>query len=211
MSVKLSVNLSVSLRVSARKRRQPGLSLIELLVGVLIVGLLILVATPSFSRFIDTQRLRSISSALVTDIQFVRAEAASRNVKVTLAFDRTGSAMTCYVVMTGTRSQCDCKRTPGTDVCPGGDHREIRTVQVLRDVRIEVGIPSTQTVSALRFDPATGRVEVATLDVFSQPGPPFRIDVSHPTIGTLRTEIEVTGRPLTCSPGGQVSGVPACA
>jgi prepilin-type N-terminal cleavage/methylation domain-containing protein len=196
--------------VNARKRRQSGLSLIELLVGVLIVGLLVLVAAPSFSRFITVQRLRSISAALVTDIQFVRAEAASRNVKVALKFDNTGSAMTCYVVLTGDVSLCDCNQTPGSTVCTGSAQREIRTVQVQRGLGITLGIPSAQTVSALRFDPATGRVEVASLDVFSPPTGPFKIEVSNPDVGSLVTAIEVTGRPSTCSPGGQISGVPAC-
>ena len=74
--------------VMACHRRGRGLSLIELMVGLAIVAVLVLVAAPSLSRFIDLQRLRSISAALVTDIQFVRAEAASRNVKVKSVISR---------------------------------------------------------------------------------------------------------------------------
>jgi type IV fimbrial biogenesis protein FimT len=195
--------------VITSQRRERGLSLIELMVGLAVIGLLVLVAAPSMSRFIDLQRLRSISAALVTDIQFVRAEAASRNVKVALKFDKTGSAMTCYVVLTGDLTLCDCNLAPGS-VCSGSAQREIRTVQVLRDSGITLGVPASQTLNSLRFDPATGRVEVATLDVFSPPAGPFKIEVSHPSIGSLVTAIEVTGRPSTCSPGGQISGVPPC-
>ena len=196
------------MRRAAPRRR--GLTLLELLVGLAIVGLLVLAAAPSFARFIDLQRLRSISAELVTDIQFVRTEAASRNVKVALKFDRSGSAVSCYVVLTGDHSLCDCNQTPGTGVCSGSAQKEIRTVQVPRSLGVVVGVPSSQGSSVLRFDPATGRIEIATSDSFAPPTRPFQIEVSNPSVGSLVTSIEATGRPTTCSPNGQISGVPAC-
>lgn len=192
------------------KRAAGGLTMIELMVVVGIAALLAMVAAPSFKRFIDVQRLRSINSQLITDIQFVRAEAASRNVKVTMMFDRTGSSMTCYTVLTGDLRRCDCNQIPGSTVCSNPDDREIRTVQVPHDSSIRLGIPTGQNMRSIRFDPATGRIEAAVLDTFIEPLDPFQVEVSHPTVGVLRNEIALTGRPSTCSPGGQISGVPAC-
>ncbi|CAD5372082.1 GspH domain-containing protein [Rubrivivax sp. A210] len=186
-----------------------GLTMIELMVVVAIVALLAMVAAPSFKRFIDVQRLRSINAQLITDIQFVRAEAASRNLKVTMMFDAPSGGQTCYALLTGDHTVCDCNRAPGT-ACSVASVREIRTVQVPLDSSISLGFPSGQTARHMRFDPATGRLETAVSDTFIEPTGPFRIVVGHPTVGSFITSVEVTGRPTTCSPSGQISGVPAC-
>ena len=191
------------------RKTSRGLTMIELMVVVGIAALLAMVAAPSFKRFIDVQRLRSINSQLITDIQFVRAEAASRNDKVVLMFDRTGTSLTCYALFTGDHTKCDCTRTPGSNVCDAGA-REIRTVQIPRDTSITLGVPVSQSARFLRFDPATGRIETAVSDTFVPPDEPFVVEVVSPTIGGFKTSVGVTGRPSTCSPSGQISGVPAC-
>ena len=131
--------------MTGTRKASSGFTMIELMVVVAIVAVLAMVAAPSFKRFIDVQRLRSINSQLITDIQFVRAEAASRNVKVIMTFDRTGTSLTCYTVLTGDHTACDCKLTPGANVCTGPAQREIRTVQVPRNLSITLAIPTAQT------------------------------------------------------------------
>ncbi len=56
--------------------RSNGLTLIELMIVLSVLATLIVLTAPSFKRMIDVQRLRSINSALVTDLQFARSEAA---------------------------------------------------------------------------------------------------------------------------------------
>jgi len=190
-------------------RNARGFTLIELMIVVAVVATLIALTAPSFKRMIDTQRLRGINAALVTDVQFARAEAASRNVRVFIEFDKTDPNLTCYVIFTGNRESCDCRLGPGS-ACTGSGTREIRTVQVSRSQNVTVGVPTGQTIEAVGFDPATGRLLVIPIDTVQEAAAPFRIEVKNPDIGGFVDELEVTGRPIVCSPSGQISGVTAC-
>jgi type IV fimbrial biogenesis protein FimT len=188
-----------------------GFTLIELMVVVSLVAVLIAISAPSFKRFIDTQRLRSVNAALITDLQFARSEAASRNQPVIIKFDKSGGALTCYVILTGNQELCDCKNTPGSNICGGVSQKEIKTVQIDRSLSITLGIPDSQSIDTIQFSPATGRLQVAVLDEFVPPTAPFLIDVANPAVGVFRNSIEGTGRPSSCSPAPSISGVPACA
>ena len=145
----------------------------------------------------------------VTDMQFARTEAASRNQLVLVRFDKTGTALTCYVLLAGDHTACDCKRPLGTNVCTGST-REIRTVQVDRSLGITVGVPASQTLTTMGFDPATGRLMVVPIDLPEPATVPFLIEAKNDAIGGFVNSIEATGRPTVCSPSGQISGVTAC-
>lgn len=62
-----------------------GFNLLELMVGVAIVGVLSAIAVPSFNSFIETQRSRSSANDLVSSLNFARSEAVKRNASVTVA------------------------------------------------------------------------------------------------------------------------------
>jgi Tfp pilus assembly protein FimT len=186
-----------------------GLTLIELMIVVAVLATLVVLTAPSFQRMIETQRLRSINAALLTDLQFARAEAASRNERVWVRFNGTGTAFTCYVILTGDATACNCQNT-ATNVCVAGSANEIRTVRVQQSLGVTVAIPSTQTRTIMGFDPATGRLWGVPVDIPEPATAPFQIQVRNPSIGGFLDEVELTGRPTTCSPGGQLTGVPSC-
>jgi len=198
------------LKSISRAGRPGGLTLIELMIVLAVAAVLVVLTAPSFKRMIDTQRVRSINAALVTDLQLARGEAASRNSQVWIEFDKTGANLTCYVIFTGSRDQCDCRNTPGSDVCVGSGTKEIRTVQVERSLGITVSVPTAQTLDLVGFDPATGRLLVIPVDNPTPATEPFKIEVKHSEVGGFVDELEVTGRPTVCSPSSQISGVPAC-
>ena len=119
---------------------------------------------------------------------------------------------TVATVRSGTRAQPDNDEPlllPCPNVCTGAT-REIRTVQVDRSLGITVGVPVTQTITTLGFDPATGRLMVAPIDLPEPASVPFLIEVKNDSLGGFVTSMEITGRPTVCSPGGTVSGVNAC-
>lgn len=189
-----------------------GFTLIELMVVVALIGALVMLSGPSFKRFIDTQRLRSVNSALITDLQFARSEAASRNALTYVKFDGTGTSVTCYTILTGDPDLCDCNRTPGVNVCLGGAAAtEIRTAQIPRSNGISLSTPDYSSPQTIRFDPATGGLLVRVEDDYMPPSDPFKVDISNTEVGGFRNSVAATGRPSTCSPSGSISGVTPCA
>ncbi|MCY0856149.1 GspH/FimT family pseudopilin [Cupriavidus sp. D39] len=75
-------------------RVEKGLTLIELLVALSILAILAAAATPSFTSFLQRARLRTESSALVSDMELARSEAARRNTRVTICPTTDGSTCT---------------------------------------------------------------------------------------------------------------------
>ncbi|QNK70156.1 GspH/FimT family pseudopilin [Variovorax sp. PAMC26660] len=64
--------------------RMRGVTLVELLVVVSIIGVLLAWAVPSFNLMIQRNRMASESNGFVGDLQFARAEAIKRGQPVTL-------------------------------------------------------------------------------------------------------------------------------
>lgn len=56
-------------------RRVLGLTLIELMITIAVVGVLLALAAPSFYEFMLVQRLKGVNAELVTDLQLARSEA----------------------------------------------------------------------------------------------------------------------------------------
>ena len=66
-------------RTAARLR---GISLIELMVALILAGILMALAAPSFSAWMQNTRIRSTAESIQTGIQFAKSEATSRNTRV---------------------------------------------------------------------------------------------------------------------------------
>jgi hypothetical protein len=164
-----------------------------MLVGVAI-GLLVLIAAPSLSRFIDLQRLRSINAALVTDIQLCapRPPAATSRSR---SFQGNGSSMTCYAVVSGDHTLCDCTQSPGGICCSGSAARDPDRPGPARHRHHRRR--SSVAIKDLRFDPATGRVEIFTADDWYPPTAPSSRRGATPR-SAPRTAIEATAV-HTCS------------
>ncbi len=60
-------------------RRQGGISLVELMVVVLVMGILIAASIPSFTAWIQNTQIRTASEALMNGLQTTKNEAIRRN------------------------------------------------------------------------------------------------------------------------------------
>src|SRR5215470_15125305 len=68
------------------RARQHGFNLIEVMISLVVLGVLIGLAAPSFSDFLQNQQIRGAAEATLNGIQVARAEAVARNTNVSFQF-----------------------------------------------------------------------------------------------------------------------------
>lgn len=196
---------------------QRAFTLVEMMVVIALVGIILMLAAPSFNEMIGMQRLRAINDQLATDFQFMRTEAVSRNQFMgLLTRNQSSEPMSCYTIfsssdplnpMTIDPTQCNCTNAVGS-VC-SGSQRELRTVQIPRDMSIELRFPVDQS-DLIVASPVNGAMRVMPSSTLVPQGYEFCIEVRRTPRGRLRTGIGVSGRTSVCSPDGSVPGVAVC-
>lgn len=183
-----------------------GFTLIELMVVVALVAVVAAIAVPSFRSLMLMQRLKSISAQVVTDMQFARSEAISRNQKVWVRFTTSHPAFTCYVLFTGpAKNSCNCRNTP---VCNNAGV-EVRTVLAQRDLGVLIA-PSNAVFPEFKYNPVTGGIDVDPSDTGVVLVGPYNIDTFVDAARRLRTTVSPAGRPSNCTPVGSTMSEPAC-
>jgi type IV fimbrial biogenesis protein FimT len=119
-----------------------GFTLIELMITIAIGAVLVALAAPSFRSYTAKKKIEGTLAELVTDIQFARSEAVSRNATVRLT---TGT--NCYAVhlASGTASS-SCAVTPST--------ASLRSVSV--DDTSSVSLAADGALTYIDFDSVRG-------------------------------------------------------
>ncbi|GHD63489.1 GspH/FimT family pseudopilin [Jeongeupia chitinilytica] len=168
--------------------REIGLSLIELMIVVALLGIVLSIAAPNLAGFIQSKRLGSAAENLAGDLQYARSEAIKRNLSTYVIFRRSTNNW-CYGVSTS--NACDCSTSPATSC-------DLKTVQGsdYRNVALAAAITNGTSVS---FDRVRGMPSGA-LSVELGNGP------------TLRTTINAIGRGQVCAPDSShpVAGYKPC-
>lgn len=185
---------------SASRRPARGLTLVESLVVLAVLGVLIALVAPSMRGMIARQRVQGVNAELVTALQLARSEVAQRSgmaTKVAVSFGADAN-FTCYSVHTvAAGGTCDCTRLPGA-VCTA-PAQEIKSMQFARAEGVSVAA-SSPSGTVVVFAPPLGAATPGDLVV----------DVRDVTSGYLRTAINAMGRPSVCSPDGSIKGVGSC-
>lgn len=86
------------------KKRSQGITVMEVLVVLLVLGVLVVATIPTMTDYFLKARTISAAEALYHDFQKIRTEAIQQGLAATVIF-QTGSAW-CYGATTGTT--CDC-------------------------------------------------------------------------------------------------------
>jgi type IV fimbrial biogenesis protein FimT len=168
------------------KGAQSGVTLIELMVGLAILGVLTVVALPSFTALIISTRLSGQTNELIGDLSFARSEASTRQAQVAMCMSSDQSSCTT----TGTWAQ---GRIIFVDSDANGtrDTGSASTEAVLRvSQRLSGGTAMTATnfgsTTVVRFRPFGGMTP-------STPGS-FKLCPSSGNQGRL-VSVAATGRP----------------
>ena len=98
-----------------RCRQQRGFTLLELMIVITIVAVLATVASPSFSQYIASQRVKNAAYDLVAALSMTRSEAMTRGAAISLCQGNSGWAG-------GWTTKADCTAGPALlieDALPG--------------------------------------------------------------------------------------------
>jgi len=172
---------------------QRGLTLIELLTTLVLIGTLLGLAMPSMHKLVQQRRLDGAVQTYLSQLHWARLQAVALNQPVYIGFGQT-PAGSCYLFYTGERDRCNCGAAGST--CAEGAHLLLATdLPQGSGVSVGTGAKSSITVDALR-----GTVTPTFVATFTARG-------GH----TVQATTSVMGRTRTCSPAPGVPGWPACA
>ena len=80
-----------------RARSAAGMTLIELLIGFVIVGVLLALGVPSFNAWLQNLQVRNAADSIFNGLQLARASAVQRNKSVTFTMAGPGSDWTVTI------------------------------------------------------------------------------------------------------------------
>lgn len=102
---------------------QRGMTIVEILISLAVLGILLMVALPEFSKWLQNQQLRAATEGMLNGLQIARAEAIKRNAPVQLIVG-PGTGWTVSDPASGavvqTRAQEEGTMNAAVAVTPGG-------------------------------------------------------------------------------------------
>lgn len=98
---------------------QLGVTLIELMITLAVLAILVVLALPGYTRWIQNSQIRTASDAILNGLQLARAEAVQRNANVVFAFTSgTGWMVTSSNTVVQSRSAGEGSRNVVRTVAP---------------------------------------------------------------------------------------------
>lgn len=191
---------------------QRGFTLIELMIGIAIVGLSLVMAVPSFSSWIQNTQIRTAAEAVQNGLQLARAEAVQRNTQISFQLVTTLDS-SCALSTTGPdwiislvaspSSLADasgkCDMAPSNPPATAADPLNPYIVQKRASAEGSRNAVIAAGQSAITFN-GLGRVTNAAVA-----GANITIAITNPTGGYCKS----ASGPMSClsvvvSPGGQI-------
>lgn len=184
-----------------------GITLVEVMVTLGVLGILLSLVAPSFADLLNRRRVQMVAAELSTDLAYARSEVALRpEARVTVYFKQVGN-MSCYTMAyQGGAGYCDCSNGPGT-ACAGSQIPEIKTTQVTGTAG--VAFASSGRPSAALNQTTADRVTFLWPQLTASPDD-FSVTVTGVRGSSLRVRFNGMGRVETCAPDGNFSGYKTC-
>ena len=181
---------------------QRGFTIVELLIGLTMLGVLLALGAPAMSTYLHNSKLASVTASYFSGLQMARTEAIRRNLRSE------------FVLTNDPVSQADLANTVTPAVA--GRNWVVRAasatggfmpaVEAKAAAEGEGGVPGVIVVSGSASAPAVfdGRVPFNGFGGTAD-GAPYAIEITSPTIGTcVAAGGNVRCRRITVSPGGQI-------
>lgn len=181
------------------QRRQQGVTLLELMIGVAIVALVLAFGAPSFSRWLQDSKNRTAAEAIANGLQVARSEAVGRNALV--RFTLTDAAGTSAWTVTCVNNVPSCPTATAIRTYPGANGPKVG-VSVLPIPAGSSPNPFATEIAAGTSVPAgvsfngLGRVPAANANADIT-----RIDVTAPNAKRYVVAVSNTGQIRMCDPG----------
>jgi len=186
-------------------QRRRGVTLVELVITVGIVGILLAVAVPSLSALLERRRVIAAADEVAGILSYAKAETNATNSELIVRFDPDPSnAMSCAIVATSAGlNRCRCYRSPD-DVCPSTTQRSLRLFQLPK-----THVKFDATATSWAGTPNYIRIAREQMTIATEG---FKVDVVGLKHGNaLRVEFGVGGRIKLCAPNGDMTGYARCA
>jgi len=174
--------------------RQAGMTLIELMIGIVVLGILLALGVPTFSRWTQSSQIRNAAEAIHNGLMLARAEAVRRNTTVRFQLVTTTTSA-CALSDIGANWVVSLDSPAGACDAAPSDNVAPRIVQVRsaaegsRNAAVNAG-----GVSLITFN-GTGQ---------ATGGAPAAINVTNPTGGACAPGGPMRCMRVTVATGGQI-------
>ncbi|RYE79969.1 MAG: prepilin-type N-terminal cleavage/methylation domain-containing protein [Oxalobacteraceae bacterium] len=186
--------------------RHRGVTLVEMLVGVAVLGVLLAAAIPSMSSMIERRRVVAAAGEIANIFSQARSESTSLSNKVNIHLEPVPAAIGDFsCVRLSTKPDaidvCRCNRAAAR-VCSAGTGKLLREYLLPRD--------SSVTFAATGSWGAEQYVVTFSRGGFSDSDNVQVLVTGTRTQAKLRVDYIRSGRVRTCSPDGSIGGFPVC-
>ncbi|MCF8206036.1 MAG: GspH/FimT family pseudopilin [Methylotenera sp.] len=185
--------------------RHRGLTLVEILVGLVVLGVLVAVAIPALGDVLERRRVMAAADEIAGVLTYAKAETVAINTPLWVRFDPDpNNSLSCTAVVTLSSSDtCRCYYA-ANNICPNTGAKLLRLFQLPRQhVRF--------SAQASAWGGPANYISFSR-DQMSISARNFQVNVVGLRHGyTLRVEVNTGGRVKICSPGGSINGYAVCA
>lgn len=188
-------------------RSPVGITLVEMMVTLMVVGVIFAAAIPSLTSLIERRRVIAAAGEIASIFAYARSETNVVADKLNVHLEPVPASVgdfSCIRVSTAVFADtCKCN-VAESDVCKIGTGSVLREFKLPRDKSVSFEAEGTW---------AKGKPYVVSFerDRHSTTVQGVQVTVTGArTHAQLRVEYNNAGRVRTCSPGGSISGFPAC-
>lgn len=188
--------------LSMHAATQRGITLIELMIGLVIMAIVLMVALPAFTIFLQNQQIRNAADSALVGLSLARTEAVRRNQAVRFQFVSnltsgcvlSAASLAWVVSLADPTSLCDI--APSETVAPQIIQKRSAT-EGARNAAVVTTGGTTTTFSGLGVLAGPG---ITQIDISNTTGVCEHVDVVNGTMRCMRILVSTGGQARMCDP-----------